>query len=160
MPDQIDPKERFEKLWRNFVLVLQQLITVRQRRPLNKFYSAFNPFVKETFRELDKERFVKELSQAFEAYEKVRENKAPAQLLRHEIDYFVNGFLNVTGSTLAELDPPPKKKWFSQKVTAKEMINAGKTILDSIYDFLKGLLPSWVLDLLKILKEVLGIIGG
>ncbi len=161
MPDQIDPNDKFSKLWQYYMSVLRQLVIVRQRRPPRTFLAAFNTFFEESFRELGEEAFTENLGLAWSEFEGDELNRTTARLLRLEIAAFVNGYQSVTRDPLsADSDPPATKRWLSRDATAKDMTNAGKTILESILDALGDLMPAWVRGVLKILKEVLDIAGG
>ena len=63
--------------------------------------------------------------------------------------------MKTTGASGDSLEnPPATKDWFSKKVTAKGMLRAAKTIIDSWIDVLGDILPKWIKGLLNTLKEV------
>lgn len=161
MPEQIDPTAEFSTLWRNYVCVVRQLVIVRRRRPPQTFLAAFESFFKESFDNLSQDSFVNDLTSAWSQFELEESNHLTAKLLRLELVAFIKGFQSVTGSSiLPAADPPSTKLWLSRNTTAKDMTNAGKTLLESILDALGDLLPTWVRGLLKILKEVLDVAAG
>jgi len=161
MPDQLGPDEPFPELWKGYVSALQQLVTVRRRRPPQAFLASFEAFFDEAFRGVTEDAAVEDLTAAWSQFEADDSNHRTARLLRLELVAFINGFQAVTGSPARpQTDPPSTKHWLSRDATAKDMTNAGKTVLESILDALGDLLPVWVRGLLKILKEVLDVAAG
>lgn len=161
MPEHVDPRLEFAQLWRHYVAVVRQLVIVRQRRPPRTFLAAFDLFFEESFGALGDETFVGDFAAAWEEFEADESNRVTSRLLRLEIAAFINGFQDVTSATLApNADPPSTQRWLSRDATARDMISAGKTLVESLLDALGDLIPVWVRGVLKILKEVLDVAGG
>jgi hypothetical protein len=137
-------------------------VAVRLREPANKFLPEFKQMMYKTFDMITQDDTIKIINTAMEDFEKEDEkNKSILSLIKLELSSFVKGYRNTTGATKDNLeDPPSMNAWFSKKVTAKDMLKAAKTILESLMDALEDLLPKWVKALLNTLKEVFGFAIG
>lgn len=160
MEYKIDPNAGFDDLWKQYIQVLHNLIIIRQRRPQVRFLSAFSSMFENTFSHLTSEKLVPEIKNAWDSWKNVEDNRIPAELLQQEIASFINGYYFVTKSSPATNIPPSTSNWLSREATAKDIINAGKTLLESILDALGDILPLWVKGILKVLREVLEVAAG
>ncbi len=139
-----------------FLKATKGCMNVRLREPANQFFSAFGPVIEQTYEMINSKETIEEIDNAINTFEnKNKKNKSIFSLIKLELSSFVDGYVKTTGASENTLeDPPAVKSWLSKKVTAKDMLKAAKTIIDSLMDALGDILPKWVKGILNTLKEV------